>query len=320
MKQVIIVFVIIQVQGFVFGQNLVPNSGFEQVNDCGPTTSQQTIASIEYWFNHLSHVFSPDFFHSCFSTPDYSPPNTVSGFSLPKNGDGMAGIAMYPGFADYRETISISLNEPLQKDSAYCVSFWYKNSENKGHEYNTDMINFLFSSDTLTLLETKNEWLELYENQSDSTSNDWRKFQSFHIADGAEQFFSIGYMGKLNYSHSESHPDDLLYYFIDEVEVKQCNKDSLFNVSVFLPNVFTPNNDGYNDQYKIHVSNISTLEISVLNRWGSNIITYDGLTEVWDGRTPDGKLVSEGVYYVIAVGESKFGNKVKELGMVHVEF
>ncbi len=312
--------IIILAQGFAFSQNLVPNSGFEQVNTCNVNSTQESIAAIDEWFCHLSQFFSPDFFHDCFSSSDFTPPITASGNSSPFSGDGMAGIAMYPGFADYRETLSISLSEPLEKDSAYCVSFWFKNSINSGLDYHTDMINFVFSVDTLTAVDVKNQWIELYENESDSIVENWYKFDSYHIAKGWENFFSIGFVGELDYYHSEPYPNDILYYFIDDVEVKQCNKDSLLNVSIVLPNVFTPGSDGDNDLYEIGLSNISSLNVSILNRWGNEVLNYDALNYVWDGKNSSGEFVSEGVYYIVAIGESKFGDPLKEVGTVHVEY
>lgn len=56
-----------------------------------------------------------------------------------------------------------------------------------------------------------------------------------------------------------------------------------------LPNVITPDNDGYNDRL------LDGFDIEVFNRWGSRI--YSG-TNGWDGRY-NGQYVATGTYYYI---------------------
>lgn len=58
-----------------------------------------------------------------------------------------------------------------------------------------------------------------------------------------------------------------------------------------IPNVFTPNGDGVNDEYRIDsTDNISLFQI--VNRWGNVIYSWNSETLNWDGRD-----VSEGVYF-----------------------
>lgn len=58
-----------------------------------------------------------------------------------------------------------------------------------------------------------------------------------------------------------------------------------------IPNVFTPNDDGVNDEYRIDsTDNISLFQI--VNRWGNIIYSWNSGALSWDG-----KDVSEGVYF-----------------------
>jgi len=58
-----------------------------------------------------------------------------------------------------------------------------------------------------------------------------------------------------------------------------------------IPNVFTPNGDGVNDEYRIDSTyNISLFQI--VNRWGNIIYSWNSGALNWDG-----KDVSEGVYF-----------------------
>ena len=42
-------------------------------------------------------------------------------------------------------------------------------------------------------------------------------------------------------------------------------------MTIYIPNAFTPNNDGFNDYFDVNVNSISFYEIHVYNRWGEKI-------------------------------------------------
>lgn len=63
------------------------------------------------------------------------------------------------------------------------------------------------------------------------------------------------------------------------------------------PNVFTPNNDGSNDQFFINTEFTSNISYIIVNRWGNLIFEDDGINPLWNGDTKSGKPVEEGVYF-----------------------
>ncbi|MCB0755642.1 MAG: gliding motility-associated C-terminal domain-containing protein, partial [Flavobacteriales bacterium] len=66
-----------------------------------------------------------------------------------------------------------------------------------------------------------------------------------------------------------------------------------------IPNVFTPNNDGYNDQLFIGNFGVENYEITIYNRWGI-VMHHDSTGEVfWDGKTPAGLECEAGTYYYV---------------------
>lgn len=71
--------------------------------------------------------------------------------------------------------------------------------------------------------------------------------------------------------------------------------------TIYIPNVFTPNNDGLNDIFEVKGSYIENIEITIFNRWGNELYTWKDINEGWDG-TYQGKLVPDGTYiYLINV-------------------
>lgn len=53
--------------------------------------------------------------------------------------------------------------------------------------------------------------------------------------------------------------------------------------SLFIPNSFTPNNDGYNDRFGAWGVDIVELELDVFDRWGKLIWTTTNMSTLWDG-------------------------------------
>jgi gliding motility-associated-like protein len=70
-----------------------------------------------------------------------------------------------------------------------------------------------------------------------------------------------------------------------------------------IPNVFTPNGDGINDEFFIDQSYLSAFHLKIIDRWGGLVFTTDNPTNYWDG-TKNGTKVEDGVYFYILSYES----------------
>ncbi|PCI97348.1 MAG: hypothetical protein COB15_07865 [Flavobacteriales bacterium] len=66
--------------------------------------------------------------------------------------------------------------------------------------------------------------------------------------------------------------------------------------SLWVPNVFTPNGDQNNEQFKVIHKNLENLNVTIFNRWGQSIHTWDDLNGYWDGTMASGENVPDGVY------------------------
>lgn len=59
--------------------------------------------------------------------------------------------------------------------------------------------------------------------------------------------------------------------------------DTTGDASFFLPDAFTPNNDGRNDVLKLHGKNINLKVFAIYNRWGQEVFRTSNINNGWDG-------------------------------------
>jgi len=80
---------------------------------------------------------------------------------------------------------------------------------------------------------------------------------------------------------------------------------------IVVPNVFTPNGDGFNDVFDVRTSDVGPFQIAIYNRWG-NVVFETVAPEIsWDGSTRAGVAAPAGTYYfVIGKTEMISGNVI----------
>lgn len=97
-------------------------------------------------------------------------------------------------------------------------------------------------------------------------------------------------------------PNDATWYIATITTPEGCSyKDSIFidyrmNCGdVYIPNIFSPNDDGQNDIFRPYGRCAVRAEIYIYDRWGTKIFYTDEIGKGWDG-THNNKLVNTGVY------------------------
>ena len=81
---------------------------------------------------------------------------------------------------------------------------------------------------------------------------------------------------------------------LDSVEFLISVSESMLTV----PNVFTPNGDGMNDEFRVVYRSIKEFHGWVYNRWGHKVYEWTDPSKGWDG-TIGGKPAAEGAYYYV---------------------
>jgi len=302
-------------------QNLVPNSGFDSLYTL--CNGIQGITNVYNWYS--PNGSSPDVFYYCLNQFPISDSNYV-------------GIALYlyNSIGDPKEFIGVELTHLLIKDITYCVEFNVSLADSAN--YAISSIGAYFSTDSIYSSCGNCPLYFSPQIQNDSlniiTDNEnWVKISGSFIANGGEQYLTIGNFN--NYSFTGRHSlkvnnskYDYAYYYIDNVSVYACDspvveepKDTTF---VFIPNVFSPNQDGENDLWEVTGSKVNSLNVQVFNRWGEQVYMFNSqnlqqdastslsmtYSPAWDGYTPTGKPVPEGTYfyivqYTLPSGETK---------------
>ncbi|HSH66244.1 MAG TPA: gliding motility-associated C-terminal domain-containing protein [Bacteroidia bacterium] len=298
--------------------NLVPNFSFENNSAC-PTGPDQ-LANTTDWYS--CNAESPDYFNSCQLVPfSYGIPFTLNGYQQARTGQAFAGIHVFGETpSPRREYLQVKLNDVLKTDTDYKVTFYVNLANNSsvsitqlGAYFSTNAV-----SDTGSLpLPFTPQILSPAGNYLTDTAS-WIQISGTYTASGGEQFITIGNFKDDNTTDTLqlTNAPILSYYFIDDISVTQ------FDSSPEAPNVFTPNEDGMNDDWVIR--NLpKNSQIKIYDRWGvivGGVENPEGIqgTFKWDGRTSSGERCKNGVYYYMVTTTDTDATDTVQEGIIHL--
>jgi len=129
--------------------------------------------------------------------------------------------------------------------------------------------------------------------------------------------------------HTYTYPDDT-YTVIYTAKIDDCEDIFTDTIEITIPdpvfnepaNVFTPNNDGINDYFKLDVEDLASLEGWVYSRWGKTVCRWKSVEEAqtgWDGKIKGSNTDAvAGVYYYYIKAVDYFGEEIVKKGAVHL--
>lgn len=103
-----------------------------------------------------------------------------------------------------------------------------------------------------------------------------------------------------NYNQAGNYADTLKTILgcdsiiITNITLKNCK-------TIVMPNAFSPNNDGINDEFKPLTSGVSTFNLKIYNRWGQKVFETSNIYEAWHGNF-NNKPCEMGVYVYLLNG------------------
>lgn len=104
--------------------------------------------------------------------------------------------------------------------------------------------------------------------------------------------------------HRYTFMDKGNYRVVVSISNHDCTLDSVeFTISVsesmlLVPNVFTPNGDGANDEFRVAYRSLKEFHCWVYNRWGQLVYEWTDPAKGWDG-TIGGRPAAEGAYFYV---------------------
>jgi gliding motility-associated-like protein len=277
-------------------QNLVSNPSFEEYHKLFYNfvqTKEDFNSSVKYW--EMPTTGTTDIFTNLvdqiYNNNPHATSNIAVGSQDPKDGDFMIGLFVKSRIPNYREYAQIELLQPLSSGKVYFVGCYVSLADNMGDASNN--IGMLFTKDkvgssTFTLLE--------YSPQINSNSiieerENWIFFSSTFTASEPFSYLTIGNFYTDENTHVKKVNDsakiysDNVYYFIDSVFVEPIN-------NLEIPNMFTPNQDEYNETFEIRGLQENRWRLTIVNRWGQIVYQSRNYNNKWTG-----KGLSPGVYY-----------------------
>ena len=122
-------------------------------------------------------------------------------------------------------------------------------------------------------------------------------------------------IGAENYTWNNNVDDSVYFtptingqYIVYGEDTNNCTGSSSINITIdtcytepfwiWIPDIFTPNNDGENDGFYISGTSFEFENITILNRWGEVLYQTNGNIP-WDGRLNSGTEAPDGNYYYI---------------------
>jgi gliding motility-associated-like protein len=300
-------------------QNLVQNGGFER-----------SMKPIKSKFAGSIEQASP-WFAAGKGSPDLIKDNDVPyGRQKAFEGNQFAGIVLYDADnSEFREYLEVRLTRPLLPQEQVCLRL--KISAAKGSRYFVDGLGFSLTKDSIRT----NNWKVIARepelktkqfNPLSDTSALWQSLEFTYISKGGEEFLTIGNFK--NDAATALLPNNkpsfyrIAYIYLDEIYLGSCstnedkvkpeilpvvgpnnNQEELPASMLHVPNVVTPNGDGFNDIfYVVGLPKYSNLKI--LTKKGLEIYSTTNYKNDWDGHDvpsgnyryelslPDGNVIS----------------------------
>ena len=144
------------------------------------------------------------------------------------------------------------------------------------------------------------------------------------IPDSAEGDGDFDNDGQLNYVDLDADGDGIADGSGEGLE--DCDEDGNPDfldtdscTSIGIPDVITPNGDGFNDSFEIPgISNTGQAHIAILNRWGDRVYEMAGYDGSWAGTNSKGEHLPDGTYFYILTVNQQASDSEVHCGVVTV--
>ena len=210
-----------------YGQNLVPNPGFDTYISCVTAISEWDLTPP--WKVPYDQTGTPDYANACYPTSDndQSVPENYYGYEEAISGKGYYGMITYYEHSEVREYLGAPLISKLEKGKTYFVGCFVSKADN--YPYAIDEFGLYFSDERLAGEGDASAMTE-YEPQVSNPegnmlddSQGWTLISGRYTAKGNETFITVGNFASdadTDFLYDESVTyDDYGYYYLDNIFV-----------------------------------------------------------------------------------------------------
>lgn len=293
----------------------ITNGSFEQIDSCYGNAAPIGFDVFSWsgckgWSNPIAS--SSDLWCENPKMGNITPPNVIAGYQIPRTGNNMSAIIINSGIVqNYREYIQNKLSQSLQAGKKYNLTFYIAFN-------NIDCISTQFGVKFYNqqLNDLSRLWLtDVFPDATNDTTKvrfdtlNWQLITIPFTANGNEKYAVIGNFEdstRLSYSHpcDTSFWGNLHmaggYFFIDDVSINEIEPRE-----PIIPNVFTPNHDGVNENWLVNLSVFEKVNCVIYNRWGNLIYQTNKTIIQWDGYSTSGIEMEDGVYFYFIITEKE---------------
>jgi len=147
------------------------------------------------------------------------------------------------------------------------------------------------------------EWIWTFGDRNNSGSNEQNPYFEYPVIDESD---TGTFLVRLNVIANNGCED----YDTGNIHIGP-------DITVFIPNAFTPNNFGeaINERFYVIADGFQTFNIAIFNRWGEQLYSSSNITEGWDGRYK-GEEVQQDVYVYVVKVTSMSGKTFEYYGTI----
>lgn len=305
------------------------NGNFELRNSIPNSLGDQQ--ALMHWSNAQSSVSTVDYYSSdAGSCCDW--PETPYGIVNAHSQKSFVGVALCgQTSSSNRAYLQQSFETPLEIGKKYKVSIFVCNGSPTAVSTSglaTSDLGFYFSE--YPVQQTQN-WPLLFEPQFkiDTVwySSQWKEISFVYTPSTAIRCMTIGVFGNnaLRETSVRSGTDpELGYYFFDDISITPFNDDKKpdFNDTgriieelkpgeVFVPNSFSPNNDGQNDLFTPIGNQVFFHSLKIMNRWGEVLFDSSKQGYAWDGMNSKAEAPTGTYVWVLEYTTNIFDSEMK---------
>lgn len=118
------------------------------------------------------------------------------------------------------------------------------------------------------------------------------------------------------------YPEESIYYYLHAIDENGCTGvDSTFvdlYFPIYVPNTFTPDNDGRNDVFLAYGDNIRGFHMEIYDRWGQLVFESDDINKPWTGAYLEGEHYVQIDTFIWMVWYEAIEGRKKLVGHVNV--